>query len=74
MTISLRLSDEEARLFKSYAGLHGLSVSDLVRQAVRERIEDELDLEDYQKAMEVYKADPVTFSHEQVKAMVEAES
>ena len=33
MAISLRLSDEESILVKSYAALHGLSVSDLFRQA-----------------------------------------
>ncbi|MBQ2455970.1 MAG: ribbon-helix-helix protein, CopG family, partial [Firmicutes bacterium] len=44
MTISLRLSDEDADLIKRYSELHNISVSELVRQAVLEKIEDEYDL------------------------------
>jgi predicted transcriptional regulator len=42
MSISLRLAEEESNLIKSYAALHGISVTELVRQAVLERIEDEV--------------------------------
>ena len=52
MTISLRLSEQEAMLFKKYAELKNINVSELVRQAVMERIEDELDLQAFDKAME----------------------
>ena len=45
MTISLRLSNEDAILIKKYAELNKLSVSDLIRQTVMERIENEYDLE-----------------------------
>ena len=43
-TISLRLSDADNNLIKKYAELNGMSVSDLVRQSVLDRIEDEYDL------------------------------
>ena len=52
MTISLRLSNEDFLLIKKYAELKKMSVSELVRQSVMERIEDEYDLKAYQKAME----------------------
>ncbi|MBQ1524951.1 MAG: ribbon-helix-helix protein, CopG family [Firmicutes bacterium] len=58
MTISLRLSDEDADLIKRYSELHNISVSELVRQAVLEKIEDEYDLKVYQMAADGYKADP----------------
>ena len=50
MTISLRLSEQDAKLIKDYAKLNNISVSDLFRQTVIERIEDEIDLEAYNKA------------------------
>ena len=62
MAISLRLSEEDTRLIKSYAAIHNVSVSELFRQAVIEKIEDEYDLKAYEKAMAEYKADPVTYS------------
>ena len=67
MTISLRLSDEDMLLIKKYAELHKTSVSDLFRQAVLERIEDEYDLEMFRIAMAEYKSNPVTYSLEDVE-------
>ena len=58
MTISLRLSDEDTMLIKKYAEMNNISVSDLFRQSVLERIEDE------------YEADPVTYSHDEVGKML----
>lgn len=55
MTISLRLSEEDAKLNKDYAKINNISVSDLIRQAVIEKIEDEIDLTAYNKVVkEVY--------------------
>ncbi len=67
MTISLRLSDKDARLFKEYAELNGISVSELVRQSVLERIEDEYDLKAYEKAIAEYKANPMTYSLDEIE-------
>lgn len=50
--------------------MNNISISDLFRQAVLERIEDEYDLKAYNKAMEEHKANPVTYSHEQVGKML----
>jgi hypothetical protein len=73
MTISLRLNDEDTMLFKKYAEMNGMSVSELVRQSVFERIEDEYDLKAYEKAMAAYRADPTTYSHEEVRRMLESD-
>ena len=67
MTISLRLSNEDTILIKKYAGLHNMSVSDLFRQSVMEKIEDEYDLKCYEKAMENYRSDPAVFSLDEVE-------
>ncbi len=62
MTISLRLNDADTMLIKKYAEMNGMSVSDLVRQSVLERIEDELDLKAYETALAEYRANPVTYT------------
>lgn len=67
MTISLRLSEEDTLLIKKYAELNRLSVSDLIRQTVMERIETEYDLEMFDKAIAEYKNNPVTYSLDDVE-------
>ena len=67
MSVSIRLNDEEAKLIKIYCTLHNISVSDLFRQAVIEKIEDEFDLKCYEEAMKKYEKDPATFSLEEVE-------
>ena len=71
MTISLRLSEKDAMLFKRYAKLKNLTMTELVRQSVMEHIEDELDLQAYEEAMAEYKANPVTYTHDEVREMLE---
>lgn len=73
MTISLRLSDEESRLIKSYAAMKKMSVSEVMRNAVIEAIEDEYDLQAYYKAREEFKKNPITYSHEEVRRMLETD-
>ena len=68
MTISLRLNDEDTLLIKKYAEINRLSVSELIRQSVIERIETEYDLEMFDKAMEEYRANPVTYSLDDVES------
>ena len=62
MTISLRLSDDDTMLIKRYAEINRISVSDLIRQSVLDRIETEYDLECFDKAMAEYKKNPTTYS------------
>ena len=52
MTISVRLSEKDTKLIKAYAEMNNISLSDLIRNAVIEKIEDEYDLECYKKALE----------------------
>ena len=67
MAISLRLSNEDTLLIKKYASLLNISISDLFRQAVMEKIEDEYDLQCYEKAMQDYISDSETFTLEEVE-------
>lgn len=67
MTISLRLSEQDTELIKSYAALQNVSVSELIRRIVLERIEDEYDLKEYEKALAEYRANPVTYGLDEVE-------
>ena len=67
MTILVTLSDKDTDLIKAYAERNNISLSDLIRNAVLEKIEDEYDLETYKKAMEEYKKNPKTYTMEEVK-------
>lgn len=67
MAISLRLSDEDTSLIKNYASMHHISISELFRQAVMEKIEDEYDLQCYERAMQSYKEDSTTYTLDEVE-------
>ena len=67
MTISLRLNTEEAALMKNYAQMSGMTMSELVRKCVLERIEDEYDLTAFKSAMAEYQAAPETFTLDEVE-------
>ena len=63
-TISLRLSERDSELIKQYASVHNLSVSELVRNAVIDMIENEIDVEAFNKAVA---ESQVTYTLEEVK-------
>ncbi len=67
MTISVRLNDEDTEIIKKYAELNNISLSDLIRNAVMEKIEDEYDLKCYEKAVEEYKNNPKTYTLDEVE-------
>lgn len=67
MTISVRLSNKDTELIKAYADINNISLSDLIRNAVIEKIEDEYDLECYKKAIKEYKENPKTYTLKEVK-------
>ena len=68
MTLSLRLSDEDAMLIRKYAEMNGMTMSDVIRSSVIDRIEDEFDLKLYEKALSSFKADPVTYTLDEVES------
>ena len=67
MTISLRLSDEDEKLFKSYAKSNRMTLSEFIRNTVLERIGDEYDSKVYREAVEDLKKDSSTYTLDEVK-------
>ena len=52
--ISVRTNNEENDLFKSYTALHGISLSEALKRALLEKIEDEFDIEVADEAYKEY--------------------
>jgi len=67
-TMTVRLDSREKDLISDYAKAFGMSVSEFVRTAVLERIEDELDLKAWDQAKAEFDADPVTLSAAEIAA------
>lgn len=65
-TTAIRLSDEESRLIKNYAKSQRRSVSDVIRLAILDQIEDEYDLSLFSEAKKEFEANPKTISHEEM--------
>ena len=70
MTISIRLNDKEEKLIKTYARKNNISISELIRKTLIEKIENEYDLECYEKAIKEYKQNKKTYSLEEVKRII----
>ena len=60
MIISLRLPEEDAVLFRKYAELNNMNLSEMIRQTVLSRIEEDFDLETYRKALAEFRENPET--------------
>ena len=67
MTVSLRLSDEDEKLFKSFAKSNRMTLSEFIRNTVLERIEDEYDLKVYREAIDEFKKDPTIYTVQEMK-------
>ena len=65
-TISLRMDEEEEKLIKEYAKTKNITVSSLIRNAVLEKIEDEIDMDLYHIAMKQHIANPQVVSFDEM--------
>ena len=72
VTMTIRLTQEEKELFKKHAAAKNAPLSEMVRAAVIEQIEDELDIKDYHEAMAEFKRNPITHTHEEVFGKIES--
>jgi RHH-type rel operon transcriptional repressor/antitoxin RelB len=70
MALSLRLTKKELELIKKFAQLQGMSVSDLIRTSVFEKIDDVLDLASVEQAYHKYLKNPKTLSFDEIKNLV----
>ena len=64
------MTEEEKKLADAYAKLNGVSLSEAIKRAYFERIEDEYDIVLADMALRDYEESRKTFTHEEVKKML----
>ena len=69
MAFSIRLTDDEEKLARSYAALLGISMGEAFKQALFEKIEDEYDIAVADAAYKRYLKNPKTHSLDEVLKM-----
>lgn len=62
---AVRFSPEEEALIESYRQLTGMTISEIIRRATIERIEDEMDVDMILRSVERYRANLKTFSFDE---------
>jgi predicted transcriptional regulator len=67
MSISIRVSDDELAAIRNYANGHDMNVSECIRKAILEKVEEEYDLEIFKKAKEEFEKDPKTYTLEEIE-------
>jgi len=70
-TITVRLNEDEQKIFDEYAKLQETPLSTLMKQSLEERIEDELDLKaikDYEERLQ--KDEIEVYDYDEVKKML----
>lgn len=70
MVISIRMTDEEKQLADAYAKLKGMTLSEAIKRAYFEQIEDEYDISLADMALREYEKNHKTYSHEEMKKML----
>ena len=63
-TITVRLNSEEARIYKEYAKFKNIPLSTLMKEALEEKIEDEIDLKailSYEERLKKDEAEYISF-------------
>ena len=68
--ISIRLNERDASLIRNYAKLKSISLSDLVRNTVIQKIEDEIDIRYFVEATKNLRN---TFSLEELENMMRSD-
>lgn len=66
MCLVLNFTKEQEKELNKYAKDNNLSLKEWIEKIILEKLEDSEDLETGLKALEDYKKDPVTYSHEEV--------
>ena len=66
MIVSIRMDEEEKKLADAYAKLHGMSLSEAMKRAYFDKIEDEIDIALADIALKEYEKNPKTYTLDEV--------
>ena len=72
-TVTVRLDNVEKEIITRYARAKGQTVSEVVRAAILDQIEDEYDLELYRQAIQEFREKPLSYSLDEVAKLLETE-
>ena len=64
--LSVRMSKEEYELLQKYSTLKNMSMNQAIKQAFFERLEDEYDIEIFDKAYAEFLKNPKTYSKDEI--------
>lgn len=64
--ITLRVSDDEKSLIDNFTKVNDISISEFIRSTVMEKIEDEIDINLYNQAMEQHLNNPQDISFDEM--------
>jgi len=64
--ITIRINENDNNLIRNYAKDKNISISELMRQAVLEKIENEIELDLYNQAMKENKENPQDISFDEM--------
>lgn len=62
MVVSIRMTEEERQLADAYAKLNGVTLSEAIKKAYFDKIEEEYDVALADSAMREYKKNPKTYT------------
>ena len=65
MKVSFEINDKAYERMEDFAAEKDISVSEFIRRALLERLEDEEDIRAADKAMAAYRANPVSYPHDE---------
>lgn len=69
-TVTIELTKEDELLFTDFAKNNSMTLSELIIESIFEIIDTEYDIIEYDKAMEEFEKDPVTYTQEEVDRML----
>lgn len=68
--LSIRMSEAEYKALEKYARVNSVSMNKAMKDAFFEKLEDEYDIECFDKAYADFLKDPATYSTEEVKKIL----
>lgn len=60
MTLTVKLDEIESKIFSDYVNLSKKKISDIIRESIFEKIEDEFDLQSYYQGIKEFRKNPKT--------------
>jgi predicted ATPase len=67
MTVQLDLTEQDSVLIRDFAEAKQKTIAELFYNALMEQIEDALDLQAYEEAMAEFRANPITYTQEEIE-------